>query len=131
VHDCGAKRVGHGTRLIEDLALTEEVARRGVALEICLTSNLQTHAAPTYEAHPLRRFYDLGVAVVLNTDNRLMSDVTLVDEYRHAAVSLEFTAAELCRIALNGFEHAFVEPNEKDALIARALQSIGELGVAL
>ncbi|MEW5918208.1 MAG: adenosine deaminase [Gemmatimonadota bacterium] len=131
LHDCGAKRVGHGTRLIEDLALTEEVARRGVALEICLTSNLQTHAAESYAAHPLRRYFDLGVAVVLNTDNRLMSDVTLVDEYRHAAHDLEFTAAELCRIALNGFEHAFVEPNEKAALIARARRTIADLGVTL
>jgi adenosine deaminase len=131
VHTCGAKRIGHGTRLIEDAALTQEVARRGVALEICLTSNLQTHAAPSYAAHPLRRYFDLGLAVVLNTDNRLMSDVTLVDEYRHAAKDLDFTAEELCRLALNGFEHAFVEPNEKAALMARARRSMAELGVSL
>jgi adenosine deaminase len=131
VHDCGAKRLGHATRLIEDAALMAEVGRRGVALEICLTSNLQTHAAESYAAHPLRRYFDLGLAVVLNTDNRLMSDVTLVDEYKHAAVHLGFTAAELCRVALTGFEHAFVEPNEKAALIARAKKSIAELGVTL
>lgn len=131
VHTCGAKRVGHGTRLIEDVALTREVAQRGVALEICLTSNLQTHAAESYAEHPLRRYFDLGLAVVLNTDNRLMSDVTLVDEYRHAAQHLAFTAEELCRVALNGFEHAFVEHNEKATLIARARQQIAQLGVAL
>lgn len=131
VHDCGAKRLGHATRLIEDAALMEEVRHRDVALEICLTSNLQTHAAETYAAHPLRRYFDLGLAVVLNTDNRLMSDVTLVDEYKHAAAHLDFTAEELCRIALTGFEHAFVEPNEKAMLIARAKKSIAELGVTL
>jgi adenosine deaminase len=131
VHDCGAKRLGHATRLIEDAALMEEVGRRGVALEICLTSNLQTHAAESYAAHPLRRYFDLGLAVVLNTDNRLMSDVTLVDEYKHAAAHLDFTAEELCRVALTGFEHAFVEPNEKATLIARAKKSIAELGVSL
>jgi adenosine deaminase len=131
VHTCGAKRLGHATRLIEDVALTEDVGKRGVALEICLTSNLQTHAAESYSAHPLRRYFDLGLAVVLNTDNRLMSDVTLVDEYQHAAQHLDFTAQELCRMALNGFEHAFLEPNEKAKLIARARQGIAELGVTV
>jgi adenosine deaminase len=131
VHDCGAKRLGHATRLIEDAALMEEVAFRNIALEICLTSNLQTHAAESYAAHPLRRYFDLGLAVVLSTDNRLMSDVTLVDEYKHAAAHLDFTPQELCRVALNGFEHAFVAPNEKAALITRAKQVIAELGVTL
>ncbi|MGH7710727.1 MAG: adenosine deaminase [Gemmatimonadaceae bacterium] len=131
VHACGAKRLGHGTRLLEDAALTDEVAQRGIALEICLTSNLQTHAAASYAAHPLRRYFDLGLPVVLNTDNRLMSDVTLVDEYRHAAQHLDFTAEELCRIALTGFEHAFVEPNEKVTLIERARRRIADLGVTI
>jgi len=57
--------------------------------------------------------------------------VTLVDEYKHAAAHLDFTREELCRVALNGFEHAFLEPNEKAALITRARQSIAELGVTL
>lgn len=131
VHTCGAKRLGHATRLIEDAALTADVARRGVALEICLTSNLQTHAADSYAAHPLRQYFDQGLAVVLNTDNRLMSDVTLVDEYRHAAEHLGFTADELCRIALTGFEHAFLEPNEKATLVARARRAVADLGVTL
>ncbi|MGQ0641370.1 MAG: adenosine deaminase [Gemmatimonadaceae bacterium] len=129
VHTCGAKRLGHATRLIEDVALTEDIARRGIALEICLTSNLQTHAAESYAAHPLRRYFDLGLAVILNTDNRLMSDVTLLDEYRHAAEHLDFTAEELCRVALNGFEHAFVERNEKEKLLARARHQVAQLGV--
>lgn len=131
VHTCGAKRLGHATRLIEDAALTAEVARRGVALEICLTSNLQTHAAESYATHPLRHYFDQGLSVVLNTDNRLMSDVTLVDEYRHAAEHLGFTAEELCRIALMGFEHAFLEPNEKATLVARARRAVADLGVTL
>lgn len=131
VHTCGAKRLGHATRLIEDAELTADVARRGVALEICLTSNLQTHAAESYATHPLRRYFDQGLAVVLSTDNRLMSDVTLVDEYRHAAEHLDFTVEELCRMALTGFEHAFLEPNEKAAIVARARRAVSELGVTL
>ena len=131
VEACGAKRLGHATRLIEDAALTEDVARRGVALEICLTSNLQTRATTSYATHPLRRYFDLGLDVVLNTDNRLMSDVTLVDEYRHAAEHLDFSPEELCRVALNGFEHAFLAPNEKAELVARARRDIAELGVTV
>ncbi|MGQ0539389.1 MAG: adenosine deaminase, partial [Gemmatimonadaceae bacterium] len=128
VHDCGAKRLGHATRLVEDVALMNEVRARGIALEICLTSNLQTRAAATYAEHPLRRYFDQGLAVVLNTDNRLMSDVTLVDEYRHAAEHLDFSLAELCRVALNGFEHAFLEPAEKGALLERARSEVAALG---
>ncbi|HJU74741.1 MAG TPA: adenosine deaminase, partial [Gemmatimonadaceae bacterium] len=131
VHTCGARRIGHGTRLIEDAALMQDVAQRGVALEICLTSNLQTHAAESYDVHPLRTYFDNGLAVVLNTDNRLMSDVNLVDEYRHAAEHLGFTASELCRVALTGFEHAFVAPNEKQMLLDRAHRAIADLGVAV
>lgn len=120
VHQCGARRIGHATRLIEDPALTQEVQASGIALEICLTSNVQTHAAASYEAHPLRQYFDQGLTVVLNTDNRLMSGVTLVDEYQHAAQSLGFTFDELARVALNGFESAFLPPAQREALVARA-----------
>ena len=91
VHDCGAHRIGHGTRLGEDPSLTQYVNDRRIALEICLTSNVQTHAAKSYAAHPLRGYFDRGMNVVLNTDNRMMSGVTLTDEYAHAAASLGFT----------------------------------------
>ena len=85
VHVCGAHRIGHATRLIEDESLTQYVNDRRIALEICLTSNVQTHAVESYEEHPLRAYFDRGMNVVLNTDNRLMSGTTLTDEYVHAA----------------------------------------------
>ncbi|HEX2781364.1 MAG TPA: adenosine deaminase, partial [Gemmatimonadaceae bacterium] len=85
VHVCGASRLGHATRLIEDESLLEYVNDRRIALEICLTSNVQTRATDSYETHPLRQYYERGLNVVLNTDNRLMSGVSLVDEYEHAA----------------------------------------------
>ena len=81
VHVCGANRIGHATRLIEDESLTQYVNDRRIALEICLTSNVQTRAVESYEEHPLRQYYDRGMNVVLNTDNRLMSGTTLTDEY--------------------------------------------------
>jgi adenosine deaminase len=130
VHVCGAHRIGHATRLLEDASLTEYVNDRRVALEICLTSNVQTRAAAAYEAHPLREYFDRGLNVVLNTDNRLMSGTTLVDEYAHAARQLGFTFDELCTIALNGFESAFLPYAERRALAGRARAEIDALRAA-
>jgi adenosine deaminase len=127
IHRCGAHRIGHATRLIEDPSLTEYVNDRRIPLEICLTSNVQTRVANTYAEHPLRRYVDLGLSVVLNTDNRLMSDTTLTDEYHHAATDAGLTPDELCAIALNGFESAFLPWAERQALVARMRAEIAAL----
>jgi len=108
VHCCGADRIGHATRLIEDPALTNYVNDRRIGLEICLTSNVQTRAASSYETHPLREYFDRGMNVSLNTDNRLMSGTTLTDEYMFAARHLGFDIDELATLALNSFESAFL-----------------------
>ena len=127
VYACRAHRLGHATRLIEDAALTEYVNEQRIALEICLTSNVQTRAASSYEMHPLRRYFDAGVNVVLNTDNRLMSGTTLTDEYMHAAAHLDFTFDELAVIAMNGFESAFLPPDERASIIEAAATDIAAL----
>lgn len=124
VHGCCAQRIGHATRLIEDESLTNYVNDQRIALEICLTSNVQTRAALSYEAHPLRQYFDRGLNVVLNTDNRLMSGVNLVDEYLHAARELDFTFDELARMAINGFESAFIPLAERQLLIDSAHRDI-------
>ena len=128
VHLCGAHRIGHATRLIEDESLTQYVNDRRIALEICLTSNVQTRAVESYQEHPLRLYFDRGMNVVLNTDNRLMSGTTLTDEYMHAATTLGFTFDELAEIALNGFASAFVPWEERERLIVRARADIAALG---
>ncbi len=127
VHACGADRIGHATRLIEDESLTQYVNDRRIALEICLTSNVQTRAVASYEEHPLRRYYDRGMNVVLNTDNRLMSGTTLTDEYMHAAGTLGFSFDELCDVAMNGFRSAFIPWQEREVLIAAARTEIAAL----
>jgi adenosine deaminase len=127
VHDCGAHRIGHATHLIEDPDLAQYVNDRRIALEICLTSNVQTHAVAGYAAHPLRAYFDQGLNVVLNTDNRLMSGTTLTDEYLHAATELGFTLRELGEIALNGFASAFLPWQERRVLLARAQREIDAL----
>lgn len=127
VHVCGAHRLGHATRLIEDISLTDYCNDRRIPLEICLTSNVQTRVASSYAAHPFREYFDRGLNVVLNTDNRLMSDVTLTDEYVHASRDLGFTFDELARVALNGFESCFLHHEERRRLVASAEAEIEAL----
>ena len=127
VHVCGARRVGHATRLIEDGSLTDYCNDHRITLEICLTSNVQTRAAASYATHPFRAYYDRGLNVVLNTDNRLMSGVTLTDEYVHAAESLAFTFDELAQVAMNGFASCFLPHEERAALVASAAAEIRAL----
>ncbi|MEJ7760715.1 MAG: adenosine deaminase [Gemmatimonadaceae bacterium] len=117
VHSCGAHRIGHATRLIEDAELTQYVNDRRIGLEICLTSNVQTHAASSYETHPLREYFNRGLNVALNTDNRLMSGTTLTDEFAFAARHLDFTLDELSTLALNSFESAFLPWEQRMELL--------------
>ena len=127
VHVCGAHRIGHATRLYEDESLMQYVNDRRIALEICLTSNVQTRAVESYQEHPLRQYFDRGMNVVLNTDNRLMSGTTLTDEYLHAASGLGFNFDELAEIALNGFASAFLPWEERQRLLASARRDIARL----
>jgi adenosine deaminase len=127
VHLCGAHRIGHATRLFEDPSLEQYANDRRITLEICLTSNVQTRVAASYAEHPLRRYFDRGMNVVLNTDNRLMSGTTLTDEYVHAARELDFTFDELARIALNGFESAFVHWEVRQQLLQSVQSEIDDL----
>lgn len=127
VHICGADRIGHATRLIEDTSLGQYINDRRIALEICLTSNVQTRAAATYEEHPLRCYFDQGHNVVLNTDNRLMSGTTLTDEYWYAAQHLGFTMKELSAIAVNGFTSAFLPWEERRRMVMKAESEIAAL----
>jgi adenosine deaminase len=127
VHVCGADRIGHATRLIEDASLVEYVNDRRIGLEICLTSNVQTRAVESYEAHPLRRYFDLGLNASLSTDNRLMSGTTLTDEYEHAMYELGFTLDELGELAVNGFASAFLPWIERVAMADAVRAEIASL----
>jgi adenosine deaminase len=131
VHVCGAHRIGHATRMIEDTSLTDYCNDRRITLEICLTSNVQTRVAPSYSLHPFREYFDRGLNVVLNTDNRLMSGVTLTDEFVHASQALGFSFDELARVALNGFESCFLPYEERMRLVARAQSEISSLRKAV
>jgi adenosine deaminase len=92
---------------------------------------VQTRVAASYAAHPLREYFDRGLNVTLNTDNRLMSGTTLTDEYVYAAEHMGFSMDELAGIALNSFESAFLPWEERLMMIEEASDQIEQLlGVA-
>ena len=104
----GAERIGHGISSIEDPVLVRHLRDHDIPLEICITSNLVTGVVKHIEDHPIRRLFDAGVPIVLNTDDPAMFNCTLTDEYRLASRQFGFSEQELRTIAENGFRYAFV-----------------------
>jgi aminodeoxyfutalosine deaminase len=104
----GAERIGHGIRSVDDPALIAHLRERRIPLEICITSNLVTGVVARLEDHPVRRLYDAGVPIVLNTDDPAMFGCTLTGEFQLVARAFGFSEAELRGIAENGFRYAFV-----------------------
>lgn len=122
---CGAHRIGHGTRLIEDIAIAEDgkvvklgdlaqyVLDKRIPLEICLLSNVQTGAARSLAEHPFKTFYQEKFRVTLNTDNRLMSDTTMTREFQAAADTFHLTLDDFERITVNGMKSAFLPYDQR------------------
>jgi adenosine deaminase len=127
VHRCAADRIGHGTRLHEDPVLEQYVIDRRLALEVCPTSNVQTRVTNSFREHPLKRYMELGAVVTVNTDNRLMSGVSLTDEYLQCAEQLGFDLAMLGQLSLNAFESAFLPYAERIVLRDDAAREIALL----
>lgn len=106
---CGAQRIGHGTRAIEDPAVLAAVIERGVTLEQCVTSNVQTRCAPDFASHPIRRLFDAGARIAVCTDNRTVSGTTLAREYEILRTTLGFTGQECEILRRYAEEAAFCE----------------------
>jgi adenosine deaminase len=127
LHECGATRIGHGTRLGEDTALLDEVIQRRIPLEMCLSSNVHTHTVTQVAEHPFKRYLQQGVVVTLNTDGRLTDGVTLTDEYYLAHAALGLSPDDLARVVVNACESAFLPDFEKVALVSRVQSELGAL----
>ncbi len=108
LHYCGAHRIGHGTRLKEDGDLLNYVNDHRIPLEICLSSNVQTQATKTLERHPFKFYLDLGLRVTLNTDNRLITDTSMSDEYYLAYKEYKLTPQNILDLIINGIKSAFI-----------------------
>src|SRR5271157_4951914 len=116
---CGAHRIGHGTRLIDDIAvvdgravklgdLAQYVLDKRIPLEICLLSNVHTGATPSVAAHPFGVLYQEKFRVTLNTDNRLMSDTTMTQEFEVAAQTFGLALDDFERLTINAMKSAFL-----------------------
>lgn len=131
IHIISANRIGHGTRLRENGDLLNYVNDHRIPLEMCITSNVQTKAVKTFKNHPIRFYFNLGLRVTINTDNRLISKTTLTDEYMLAIKKFGFTANEIKYIILNGFKSAFLPFNQKIKLIHAATAELEEKGLLI
>ena len=128
VAKCGATRIGHGVRVADEtdfngdrITTLAPLARRirdhRIPLEVAITSNLDTSAFPSAAEHPFGALYRNGFMVTLNTDNRLMSRVTLTDEYELAATTFDLGAGDLEEITVNALEAGFGDWPERRRLI--------------
>lgn len=104
--DLGAHRIGHGISAIEDPGLVRYLRVKKVPLEICISSNLCTGVVRSLKDHPVRRLYDLGVPIILNTDDPAMFHTSLSREYRIAAEQFGFSEMELRELAAKSFDYS-------------------------
>jgi adenosine deaminase len=130
---CGAHRIGHGTRLIDDIAVAggkavklgdvaQYVLDKRIPLEICLLSNVHTGATPSLEQHPFKILYQEKFRVTLNTDNRLMSDTTMTKEFEAASQVFGLTVDDFERITINAMKSAFIPYDQRCDLIYKTIK---------
>jgi adenosine deaminase len=124
IHFCGAHRIGHGTRLKEDGDLLNYVNDHRIPLEICLTSNVQTKAAKSFEDHPFRFYLDYGLRVTLNTDNRLISGTTMTQEILLASREYHLDVYDIKKIIIDSLKSAFINYHDRKILIDSAIEEI-------
>ncbi|MGB2868128.1 MAG: adenosine deaminase [Bacteroidota bacterium] len=130
---CGAHRIGHATRLVEDMkvkdgevlnmgTLAQYVLDKRIPLEICLTSNVHTGAVKRMEDHPFGILYKYKFRVMLNTDDRLMSNITLTDEYQTASETFGLKLENLEKLTINAMKSAFIPYKQRIAIIYDVLK---------
>lgn len=120
VEDLGAERIGHGIRATEDESVLDLLAERGIALEVCPTSNVQTSTVSSFETHPLGFFLARGLCATLSTDDPSISGIDLAHEYRVAHERLGLSESQLRTLQENAVAAAFLSDAERAKLLARA-----------
>jgi len=121
---CGTERLGHGVRIADDIQISAQgnvrlgrlaayIRDRRIPLEMCPTSNVQTGAAPSIEQHPIRVLRQLSFRVTVNTDNRLMSQVTLSSEFHRLAAEFGYGWSDVEWLTINAMKSAFAGFDER------------------
>lgn len=113
----GAERIGHGLTAAQDPELIEELAQRQIPIEICLTSNLKTGCCLELRDHPVRKYFDQGLMITLNSDDPAMFGTALNREYELAQSEFAFPDEHLRELARNSFEAAFLPAEKKVAFL--------------
>lgn len=112
----GAERLGHGIRSVEDASLVAHLARQGIPIEACPTSNLRLGVYPSLEAHPLRRLHEEGVVVTVNSDDPPLFNTTLNDEVSLLSTGFGFDLETIDEILLNAVRMSFLPETRKAEL---------------
>ncbi len=115
------RRIGHGIKIYDDEKLINLVKENNTLLEVCPNSNLDTRNIADYTHHPIRKLFDEGVRVSINTDNRTVSDITLTEEYANMINYLGFTISDLYQMNLNALNFAFISSKEREELRKKLL----------
>ncbi len=127
IHMCGAHRIGHGTRLREDGDLLNFVNDHRIPLEVCVTSNVQTRACDSFESHPLPFYMSYGIRCTINTDNRLVTDTTMTEEYWRCVQHFNLGVGDLRKLMIDGFKSSFMPYRKKRTVMAMAVEEYDKL----
>lgn len=113
----GAKRIGHGIRVLENQSALSLTKEKDVLLEICPTSNVQTKAVSSLDNHPIKTLYDKGILINVNTDNNTVSNITLNEEYEKLKKYFLFTDEDFLKMNIDAVKKSFMKNYEKEKYI--------------
>ena len=129
---CGAERLGHGVRIIDDVDLNHTPPRLGklaayvrdrrIPLEMCPSSNIQTGAAANFADHPIGNLAKLRFRITVNTDNRLMSATSMSNEMTELVKAFDWTFLDLQRVTINALKSSFIPFEERLAIIEKVVK---------
>ena len=110
------ERIGHGTRIFEDSALVDYIVENKIPLEVCPISNVKTRVVNSVKEHPVKRYFDRGIVVTINTDDPKMFGNSLAEEYRALQSELGFSQQNIQKLILNGIDASWLPDNDKKKL---------------
>jgi adenosine deaminase len=117
IEQLGVKRVQHGVRAVEDASVLQLARDQDVTFDVCPISNIKLAVFPDYQTHPLRRIMSAGVNCTISTDDPLVFNNSLTDEYLVLAEEMKFARGELAQVAANGWQVADVPAATRVAML--------------